>query len=97
MANTRQTTTSHDHELGDTSMMYQDLVRDHIDGLMREGDALRAERSEADLRHAASHATPGGGTRFRPARVRLGRWLVAFGWAVAGGTAEPQGTARRAA
>jgi hypothetical protein len=78
-------------------MMYQDLVSGHIDDLLREGDALRAERNEADLRHAASRSAPVRGTPFRPVRVRLGRWLVAVGWAVAGGTAEPQGTARRAA
>jgi hypothetical protein len=97
MANTRQTTTSHDHQLGDTSMMYQDLVRDHIDGLLREGDVLRAERNEAYLRHAASRSAPVRGISLRPVRVRFGRWLVAVGWAVAGGTAEPQASARRAA
>jgi hypothetical protein len=97
MANTRQTTTtSHDHELGDASMMYQDLVRGHIDDLLREGTTLRAERSEAE--HRRSVPTAGDrGSPFRPLRVRLGRWLVAVGWAVAGCAAETQGTARRAA
>jgi hypothetical protein len=97
MTNTRQTTKSHNHELGDTSTMYQDLVSGHIDDLLREGDALRAERKEANLRHAASRSAPDHRTPFRPIRVRLGRWLVAAGWAVAGGAAEPHGTTRRAA
>lgn len=96
MANTRQITRSHGRDLGETSMMNHDLVRDHIDDLVREGRTLRAERLEAHHRAATS---PGVATRrgvVRPARLRLGRWLVAFGWVVAGCPDEAQGTAGNA-
>ncbi len=61
-------------------------VADHIADLAREGAALRAERSRDHLReHAAApdealtHPAD-----LPPRRVRLGRWLVAVGEAIAG-------------
>ena len=64
------------------------LVADHIAGLEREGGAIRAER-ERD--HVREHAAAGTDATDHPAdllprRVRLGRWLVAFGEAIAGST-----------
>jgi hypothetical protein len=71
--------------------MYHDLVQDHIDGLLREGDALRAERQEAD-RHASIDRSPAHPVRDRIApRVRLGRWLVSVGSAIAGTGDDPRG------
>ena len=97
MTNTRQTDRYQSGNTGETSVMNHDLVRDHIDDLLREGAALRAERNEAHRSHreprVETHGHEGPGT---PVRVRLGRWLVGVGWAVAGGPDSPE-TARRAA
>jgi hypothetical protein len=97
MTNTRQIGTSQGRDFGETNVMNHDLVMDHIDTLMREGDALRAERREAEHRAAAVGSgdtrRPG---RIRPARVRLGRWLVGVGWAVAGSSGDSQETAGHA-
>ena len=75
------------------------IVADHIGDLLREGDALRAERQ---LRHTHRPRDGNHHTRRadhgRSARVRLGRWLIGVGAAVAGGSADPQdGPAGRAA
>jgi hypothetical protein len=69
-------------------MHNHELVRDHIDDLLREGDVLRVERQLAAHRSLAGAAAPAA-TRsrlrvVRPARIRIGRWLVGLGWAVAG-------------
>jgi hypothetical protein len=93
MTNTRHIATSHREELGDRHMMNQDLVRDHIETLLREGDALRAERQEAEHQAVASGPVAAHGGAIRPARVRLGRWLVGVGWAVAGSSNESHETA----
>lgn len=84
MANTRQITTFQDRNLGEKNMMNQDLVADRIDDLLREGEALRAERFEADHRSLVGRPVPTRAGPLRPARIRLGRWLVGVGWAVAG-------------
>jgi hypothetical protein len=69
-------------------MHNHELVRDHVNDLLREGDALRVERQLADYRAiAGAAAAPASRSRFgvvRPARIRIGRWLVGIGWAVAG-------------
>lgn len=64
----------------------QAAVADHIAELAREGAALRAERSRDHMReHAAApdealtHPAD-----LPPRRVRIGRWLVAVGEAIAG-------------
>lgn len=55
------------------------LVSEHIHDLEREGEALRAERlrDHDGAGHAPVAAAPS-------RRVRLGRWLVAVGEAIAG-------------
>jgi hypothetical protein len=69
------------------------IVADRIGDLVREGDALRVERQ---LRQA-HRARDGNGDGFgcsvprRSARVRLGRWLMGIGAAVAGTAPEPRG------
>ena len=96
MTNTRQTTTDNERDLRETNLMYHDLVQDHIDGLLREGEALRAERHEAD-RHAAVDRSASEPVRGRMApRVRLGRWLVTVGSAIAGTADDPRGVSERA-
>jgi hypothetical protein len=96
MTNTRQISQHHGSELGELAMMNHELVRDHIDDLLREGEALRAERQEATHRAVADRPVASRAGAFRPARVRLGRWLVGVGWAVAGCPDESQGTVGRA-
>lgn len=66
----------------------QAAVADHIADLAREGAALRAERSRDHVRELAgapdealSHPAD-----LPPRRVRVGRWLVAVGEAIAGPT-----------
>ena len=64
----------------------QALVADHITGLEREGAALRAERFRDHVReHAtAPHEAAGHPIDLPGRRVRLGRWLVSVGEAIAG-------------
>ena len=91
MTNTRQTTSNHEHDVRETNLMYHDLVNDHIDGLLREGAALRAERLQA-AQHPTADPTSAEIEHGRPApRVRLGRWLVTVGSAIAGTTDDPRG------
>ena len=73
--------------------LQQIMVGDHIDDLYREGDALRAERLERDHSPGPHGAPPGVPTRNGrpPARVRVGRWLIGVGSAVAGTSGDPQG------
>ena len=69
----------------DLTVFQQAFVSDHIAGLEREGAALRAERARDDSRaheRAASVRADDLGVPTR--RVRLGRWLVAVGEAIAG-------------
>jgi hypothetical protein len=71
------------------------IVRDRINDLLREGEALRAERRvrgpdrlwDEDVGGSAGRHGPGR----RPARVRLGHWLIGVGAALAG----TKGDARR--
>jgi hypothetical protein len=92
MANTREIGTVHRH--GEERIMHNhELVRDHVNDLLHEGDVLRVERQLAAHRAVADGAAPAAAhTRFgvvRPARIRIGRWLVGIGWAVAGTGAGP--------
>lgn len=66
--------------------LQQALVADHITGLEREGAALRAERFRDHLRqHAtAPHEAAAHPIDLPGRRVRLGRWFVAVGEALAG-------------
>ena len=88
MTNTRESDGSHGWGVEETTMHNHELVRDHIDDLLHEGDVLRAERELAAYRAlTAGTNAVAGRTRFgvlRPARIRIGRWLVGIGWAVAG-------------
>ena len=103
MANARQMAHAEEWGVEDMVIHNHELVREHIDDLMREGAMLRAERVEAEHRSSIASAAAGSpsptqvrGRLLRPARVRLGRWLVAVGWAVAGSRAEATGTGERA-
>jgi hypothetical protein len=103
MANTGQITRTPGWDVEERVMHNHELVREHIDDLLREGAILRAERVEAEYRSSGAGAITGGPsptqvrTRFlRLARVRLGRWLVGVGWAVAGSSAESRGAGERA-
>jgi hypothetical protein len=96
MTNTRQISRYHGPDLGELAMMNHELVSNHIDDLLREGEVLRAERQEAELRAVADRPVAARTRVLRPARVRLGRWLVGVGWAVAGCRDESQGTVGRA-
>ena len=66
--------------------LQQALVADHITGLEREGAALRAERFRDHVReHAASpHEAAAHPIDLPGRRIRVGRWLVAVGKAIAG-------------
>ena len=75
-------------------MMNQEVVRDHIDGLLREADAYRAEREAAAHRSIAG--PPPATTGVRLARVRLGRLLVVVGSAIAGATDDAHGATEHA-
>ncbi len=61
------------------------IVDEHIADLLREGESLRSERKFGS---APSGDDDVGATaarvRHRPARVRLGYWLIGVGAAVAG-------------
>jgi hypothetical protein len=97
MANVRQTAHAEAWGVEDMVIHNHELVREHIDDLLREGAVLRAERLEAEHRASMGRAAARGGTPavahvIRPARMRFGRWLVAIGWAVAGSPAESRGT-----
>ena len=103
MANARQTTHAEAWGVEDMVIHNHELVREHIDDLLREGAILRAERVEAEHRSSIASATAGrsspnqvGAGVLRPARVRLGRWLVAVGWAVAGSPADSRGAGEQA-
>ena len=73
--------------------LQQIVVGDHIDELYREADALRAVRLERDHSPGPLDARPGvpGRNARTPARVRVGRWLIGVGSAVAGTSGDPRG------
>lgn len=103
MANARHTAHAEAWGVEDMVIHNHELVREHIDDLLREGAMLRAERVEAEYRSTIALAAAGsssparvGAGVLRPARVRLGRWLVAVGWAVAGSPAESRGAGEQA-
>ena len=103
MANTGQITRTPGWDVEERVMHNHELVREHIDDLLREGAILRAERVEAEYRSSIAGAIHRGPTTalagarvLRPARVRLGRWLVAVGWAVAGSPPDSRGAGERA-
>jgi hypothetical protein len=103
MANTGQIARTPGWDVEERVMHNHELVREHIDDLLREGSILRAERVEAEHRSSIASAnatgpslTQAGGRVLRPARVRLGRWLVAVGWAVAGSPVDSRGAGERA-
>jgi hypothetical protein len=70
-------------------------VNDHIGELMREGDSLRAERLARESRalHTGPAVAGGRAGDHPPARVRLGRWLIDVGSAVAGTSHDRHGDA----
>jgi hypothetical protein len=70
----------------DITNIQEAFVADHIAELRREGSALRAERERDHLREHAVEGTTAADHPFDlpSRRVRLGRWLVAFGEAIAG-------------
>ena len=103
MANARQTAHAESWGVEDMVIHNHELVREHIDDLLREGATLRAERVEAEYRSSGAGAITGGPTTalagaggLRLVRVRLGRWLIAVGWAVAGSPADARGAGERA-
>jgi hypothetical protein len=61
----------------DLTIFQQAFVADHIADLEREGAALRAERARDAQLVTDATADPS-------RRIRLGRWLVALGEAIAG-------------
>lgn len=65
--------------------LQQVIVDDHIADLLREGESLRIERRLGSIRSGDDDvgATAARGPH-RPARVRLGNWLIGVGAAVAG-------------
>ena len=84
-----------DPRVSDMIELQQALVADHIAGLEHEAAALRAERARDRASVPAPVTTEP--VRLpvvaaRNPRVRLGRWLVAIGTAIAG-TAEPMARA----
>lgn len=80
----------------DITTIQEALVDAHITALRSEASELRAKR---DRDHLRQHATAGvdvddhSGDR-PPRRVRIGRWLVSFGEAIAGSTRSAHGTPR---
>jgi hypothetical protein len=103
MANARQTAHAEAWGVEDMVIHNHELVREHIDDLLREGAVLRAERVEAERRSSMVRAVAGrprptraGAGVLRPARLRIGRWLVAVGWAVAGCAGDSHPASERA-
>jgi hypothetical protein len=78
----------------------QALVQDHINDLLRDGEAFRAERLTRGLSHSPDEdvgaCDPEPITR-RPVRVRLGHWLIGVGHALAGADGQPGRAERHAA
>lgn len=80
----------------DITNIQEAFVADHIAALRSEGSALRAERARDHAREKAAESFDASEHRFEGVsrRVRIGRWLVAFGEAVAGSTRSASGTSR---
>ena len=84
----------------DITNVQEAFVADHIAALQREGSALRAERERDHVREHAAAGTDATDERvdhatgILPRRVRIGRWLVAFGEAIAGSTRSAGRTSR---
>jgi hypothetical protein len=71
------------------------FVADHIAALRGEGDALRAERErDRRIEAAAARGDADPGIDRPSRRVRIGRWLVALGEAIAGSTRSASGSSR---
>jgi len=69
----------------DITNVQEAMVADHIAALQREGAALRAERARDRLRKGAAVNEATAHPADLPSRrVRIGRWLVAIGEAIAG-------------
>lgn len=75
--------------------LQQFIVMERIDDLHREAELLRTERR---MRHRYRGADGSGiepvaasGAGRRPARVRLGHWLIAVGIAVSGSASDKHG------
>jgi hypothetical protein len=84
-------------EKGSMEDLRRIIVNEHIADLRRDADALRVTRRAShhsrDGDPACAEAPDG-----RPARVRLGHWLIGLGTAVAGTSVDPRGgTAGRTA
>ena len=83
-----------DPRVDDMIDLQKALVAAHIAGLEHEAAALRAERARADTRAheepepARTELVPLAVVTAGSPRVRLGRWLVSIGTAIAG-TTEP--------
>jgi hypothetical protein len=80
----------------DITTIQEALVAAHIATLRSEASAIRAEREADHLRqHAAVGADADDHSVDRPPRrVRIGRWLVVLGEAVAGSTRSVNDAAR---
>ena len=80
----------------DITNIQEAFVADHIAALRNEGSALRAERARDHAREKAAESIDASEHRFEsvPGRVRIGRWLVAFGEAVAGSRRSAGATSR---
>jgi hypothetical protein len=93
--NDRMRTQKDSAQVTDMIEIQQSAVADHIADLGREGAALRAERTRDLVReHGIVHGIAPDGLLDRPAglpspRVRIGRWLVAIGEAIAGPARPP--------
>jgi hypothetical protein len=66
------------------------IVNEHIDDLRRDAEALRVARRIRDHTLDGDPAS-GEATDGRPARVRLGQWLIGVGTAVAGSPRDRKG------
>jgi hypothetical protein len=80
----------------DITTIQEALVAAHIDALRSEASAFRAKRERDHVQqHTAAGADVDDHSADRPPRrVRIGRWLVAVGEAVAGSTRSVSATPR---
>ena len=78
----------------DITSIQEAFVADHIAALRSEGSALRAERERDHAHDDFAEDADASEHRFEAAsrRVRIGRWLVAFGEAIAGSTRAAEGS-----
>ena len=78
----------------DISNIQEAFVADHLAALRREGDALRAERQRDHRLEHQSADEIDHRADLPSRRVRLGRWLVAVGEAIAGSRRTAKETAK---